>query len=235
MQKIFLNAIFVIFIGWIFGICWLAVIQFNKKYPVTVLQLSGQFDYIAQDDIQSNLSDVLNNNLWLINVSEVKKKLYDHPWVREIFINKIWPNILKLELIQHTPIAKWNGKFMLTNSGKILPLINKNLNLPEFYAPFGQEQVLLEKYSILLEKLTPLGLFISKIEIMPDQNIQISLSNNINNTIIIKLGTIDLLDRINRFIIVYKKRLQPIISDISYVDLRYTNGVAVGWTHKGGN
>ena len=102
--------------------------------------------------------------------------------------------------------------------------------LPEFYGQNGQENLVVEKYLILLEKLAPLGLFILKVEVMSDQGIQITLNNNIT----LRLGTFDLLDRINRFIVVYKKKLQPIISDISYIDLRYTNGVAVGWTQKGG-
>ena len=173
-------------------------------------------------------------NLWMINVNKVKDRLYEHPWVQHVFVNKLWPDILKVEIEQHTPIAKWNNEFFLTFSGKILPSTNhsgiKNLLLPAFYGQNGQENLVLETYFILLEKLAPLGLFISKIEIMSDQNIQIMLNNNI----MLKLGTFDLLDRINRFTVVYKKKLQPIISDISYIDLRYTNGVAVGWAQKGG-
>jgi cell division protein FtsQ len=46
------------------------------------------------------------------------------------------------------------------------------------------------------------------------------------------LGTFDLSDRITRFIVAYKKKLNLSISDISYIDLRYTNGVAVAWTLK---
>jgi cell division protein FtsQ len=235
IKKILVYFIYVFLISWICLVGWLAVDKFKQKYPITRLKLSGQLDYIAPIEIQSKIEDLLNGNLWTISVSKVKDQLYEHPWVQQVFIKKLWPDVLKVDIIQHSPVAKWNDKFFLTFTGKILPSTNyygskKDLKLPEFYGQSGQENLVVETYLILLEKLAPLGLFISKIEIMSDQGIQITLNNNIT----LKLGTFDLLDRINRFIVVYKKKLQPIISDISYIDLRYTNGVAVGWAQKGG-
>ena len=235
IKKIFIYFICMILISWICLVCWLAIVQFKQKYPITRLKLSGQLDYIAPIEIQSNIEDLLHSNLWTISVSKVKDRLYEHPWVQQVFIKKLWPDVLKVDIVQHSPVAKWNDNFFLTFTGKMLPLTNyyggkKDLKLPEFYGQSGQENLVVETYLILLEKLAPLGLFISKIELMSDQGIQITLNNNIT----LKLGTFDLLDRINRFIVVYKKKLRPIISDISYIDLRYTNGVAVGWTQKGG-
>jgi len=213
----------------------LTMVQFNQKYPTTRLNLSGQLDYIAPIEIKSSIADLLNNNLWVINVNKVKDRLYKHPWIQYVFVNKLWPNVLKIDLVQYNPVALWNEKAFLTSAGNILPITTgnakKDLKLPKFYGQPGTENLVLETYLILLEKLTPFGLFVSRIEVMPDQNIQVTLSNNI----VLKLGTFDLLDRINRFLMVYKKKLQPVISDISYVDLRYTNGVAVGWTQKGGS
>ena len=231
IKKLFLNILYMSFISWIWLIGWLAVVQFKQKYPVTRLKLSGQLDYIAPTEIQSTIADLLNNNLWMINVSKIRDRLYQHPWVQDVFVNKLWPDILKIDVVQHSPIARWNEKFFLSSTGKVLPFIKENLHLPLFCGRDGQEGIILETYLMLLEKLTTLGLFISKIEIMFDQSIQVTLSNNI----ILKLGTSDLPGRVNRFIIVYKKKLQPIISDVSYVDLRYTNGVAVGWAQKGGS
>ena len=233
--RISLYGTYICFICGLGLLSWLAIAQFKQKYPITKLQLSGQLDCIAPIETQSNIIDLLNNNLWNISVNEVKQQLYLDPWVQHVFVKKLWPDVLKIDIVQHNPIAKWNDKFFLTFSGKILPSPSyygskKDLMLPEFYGQNGQENLVVEKYLILLEKLAPLGLFILKVEVMSDQGIQITLNNNIT----LRLGTFDLLDRINRFIVVYKKKLQPIISDISYIDLRYTNGVAVGWTQKGG-
>ena len=81
---------------------------------------------------------------------------------------------------------------------------------------------------LLLEKLSSIGLLVERLDFKQDQGIVVFLNNNIK----LKLGTFDLSDRITRFIVAYKKKLHPSISDISYIDLRYTNGVAVAWTLK---
>lgn len=232
IKNILLYVLYISFISWIWFIGWLAIIQFKQKYPITKLKISGKLDYIAPLEIQSKIANLLNNNLWIINVDAVRDKIRENPWVQDVFVNKLWPDILKVEVLQHNPIAKWNDKYILSSSGVLLPLINRHhLDLPVFYGQIGQENMVLDMYLMLLEKLTSVGLFISKIEVMPDHNIHLTLSDGI----VLKLGTFDISNRMNRFIIIYKKKLQPIISDVAYVDLRYTNGVAVGWAQKGGS
>lgn len=203
--------------------------KFQGKYPITRLKLSGQLDYIVPTEIASSIADLLANNLWTINVNTVKDRIYANPWVHFVFVNKHWPDILQVEVVQHNPIAKWNDKFFLTSTGQVLystaenHVSVKNLNLPKFYGKNGQENLLINTYTMLLEKLAPVGLFISTVEFIEAQGVQVKLTNNV----ILKLGTFDLPDRISRFILAYKKKFQPSISDISYIDLRYTNGMAV--------
>ena len=226
MNIILISSIIIIFVGYIN--------KFQEKYPTTRLKLSGQLDYIAPIEIESSLSNLLSNNLWTINVNTVKDIMYANPWVHFVFVNKHWPDILQVEVVQHNPIARWNDEFFLTLTGKVLYSTSensdsvKNLNLPKFYGQNGQENLLINTYLTLLEKLAPVGLFILKMEIIEAQGIQVKLTNNV----ILKLGTFDLPDRIDRFILAYKKKLQPSISDISYIDLRYTNGMAVSWASK---
>lgn len=232
IKKILLYILYISFISWIWLIICLAIIQVKEKYPITKLKISGQLDYIAPLEIESKIADLLNNNLWVINVSKIRDKLCADPWIQDVFVNKLWPDVLQVNVVQHNPIAKWNEQYILSSTGLLLPLLNRqNLDLPIFYGQAGQENMILETYLMLLEKLTSVGLFISKLAVMPDHSIQLTLSNGI----VLKLGTSDISNRINRFIIIYKKKLQPIISDVSYVDLRYTNGVAVGWAQKGGS
>ncbi len=236
-KKIFFYAINIVLIGLILILMVGYLNKFQQKYPTTRLKLSGQFNYIATKDIESRLANLLKNNLWSINVNTVKELMYNNPWVNFVFVKKQWPDILQVEILQHNPIAGWNDKFFLTLTGKVLYSTNenndivKNLNLPKFYGPSGQENLLIDAYLILLEKLVPIGLNVSKIELTKEQGIEVTLNNNI----ILKLGTFDLPDRIARFVMAYKKKLHLSISDISYIDLRYTNGVAVSLVSRDGN
>ena len=207
--------------------------KFQQQYPVIKLKLLGELDYIDQKDIELLLGDLLLNNLWTLNLNVVKDKLMLNSWVDKLILKKCWPNKLEVSIIYNKPIAVWNDNFFLTASGKILystknELKLKNLNLPKFYGETGKENLLLNTYLLLLEKLSSIGLLVERLDFKQDQGIVALLNNNIK----LKLGTFDLSDRIMRFIVAYKKKLSPSISDISYIDLRYTNGVAVAWILK---
>ena len=47
----------------------------------------------------------------------------------------------------------------------------------------------------------------------------------------LKLGKSELIERVQRFITLYPKTLYERLADIETVDLRYTNGLAVRWSH----
>ena len=66
---------------------------------------------------------------------------------------------------------------------------------------------------------------ISEIEIMPDQSLRAIL----NNGIMLFLGQEGLLDRLNRFTLAYHNKLEKMSHKIDYIDLRYVNGIAIGW------
>ncbi len=207
--------------------------KFQQQYPVVKLKLLGELDYIDQKDIELLLGDLLLNNLWTLNLNVVKDKLMLNSWIDQLILKKCWPNKLEVSIVYNKPIAVWNDSFFLTASGKILystknELKLQTLNLPKFYGETGKENLLLNTYLLLLEKLSSIGLLVERLDFKQDQGIVALLNNNIK----LKLGTFDLSDRITRFIVAYKKKLNPSISDISYVDLRYTNGVAVAWTLK---
>ena len=207
--------------------------KFQQQYPVIKLKLLGELDYIDQKDIELLLGDLLLNNLWTLNLNVVKDKLMLDSWIDQLILKKCWPNKLEVSILSNKPIAVWNDRFFLTASGKVLhstknELKLKNLNLPKFYGETGKENLLLNTYLLLLEKLSSIGLLVERLDFKQDQGIVVLLNNNTK----LKLGTFDLSDRITRFIVAYKKKLYPSISDISYIDLRYTNGVAVAWTLK---
>lgn len=221
MQLMLFAAIILLLIGYLH--------KFQQQYPTTKLQLSGKLDYLSESELASKIADLLATNLWAINVNTVKDKIYQDPWVNFVFVNKRWPDILQVEVISHNPIAKWNDQFLLTATGKILSSNElESLKLPKLSGTAGEEKMLIDTYYLLLEKLSVVGLFVSEVICTKEQEIEVLLDNNVK----LILGSYDLPDRINRFILSYNKKLQPMISDIAYIDLRYNNGVAVSWLSK---
>jgi cell division protein FtsQ len=235
-NKVLLYFIFnIVIFGLLIVGCIYYLNKFQQHYPFTRLQLLCTPNYVATKELELSFANLLNKNLWLININEVKKLAYSDPWVEFAFVQKQWPDLLQVQIVQHNPIAVWNDKFFLTANGKILCSTKENhdnvisFNLPKFYGPLGKEKDMLAAYQVLLEKLTPLDLKVNQVKFTAGQGIQITL----NNKVLLNLGTFDLSDRIARFMIAYKKKLKTMFSDIFYVDLRYNNGVAVFFKASG--
>lgn len=208
--------------------------KFKQQYPVLKLKLLGELDYIESKEIELLLGDLLLNNLWTLNLNVVKETLMLHSsWIDKLILKKRWPDELEVSVVSHKPIAIWNDNYFLTTSEKVLCSTKNDLklnstSLPKFYGSLEHKDIMLNTYFLLAEKLSYIGLFIQQLDFNKEQGMIVLLNNGIK----LKLGTFDLSDRITRFTIAYKKRLHSSVSDISYVDLRYTNGIAVSWTLK---
>jgi cell division protein FtsQ len=56
-----------------------------------------------------------------------------------------------------------------------------------------------------------------------------SWSATLQNGVVLRLGTGDALKKIRRFLKIYQDDLSRQLDQVAYVDLRYSNGLAVGW------
>lgn len=235
LARLVIISLKVLFFAALVGCIFCCLNKFKQQYPVVKLKILGELGYIEVKEIESllDVDGLLLNNLWYLNLNIIKDRLMLNEWIDRLIIKKKWPNMLEISIISHKPIAIWNDNFFLTSSGKVLPSAKQklkldNVNLPKFYGKLGKEHLLLSTYFLLLQKTSSIGLIIKTLKFDPEQGIIVWLEQNI----ILKLGTFDLSERITRFIIAYKKKLHFSIKDICYIDLRYNNGLAVGWAVK---
>lgn len=214
---------------------WLAYpwIQRVTYFPILKVSLIGNLQYTEQDAIKEALDKPLDkNNLLLINLKSVQQALLKLPWIKSVYVKRKWPDTIYIELQEKMPLAKWNDANVVTIDGDIfylqakqkqkLELSNK---LPEFYGSFSEIAKIIDTYNILMESLKPVELTIKRLEIMPDRGWKAMLNNGVS----IIIGQQKLQERIKNFLWAYKKMLINNISNIEYVDLRYTNGISVGW------
>ena len=73
--------------------------------------------------------------------------------------------------------------------------------------------------------LKPLHAKISYLELTP----YLTWKFKMNNGIMMQIGHKDILTRLNHFVKVYPKIVGDRAVDVEYIDLRYSNGVAVRW------
>jgi cell division protein FtsQ len=182
---------------------------------------------VNEQDVQNILLPLVNHGFFTINIEDIKDRLLQMPWIADIFVRRDWPNQVEITIIEKTPIANWNGKRLLSDSGEIFSPDPKTYpeNLPQFMGPESQQIYMLASYLQMNRLIQPLHAKISKLELTEFLTWKVMLDNGIE----LQLGHKDVMQRIANFVQIYPKIIGNHASDVDYVDLRYANGVAVRW------
>jgi len=221
---------------------WLSQQIFGQeKSPVSTVEVSGEMPYTQRQDVITAISQVDLGNFFEVDVNDIQAKIAGLPWVYSVSVRKQWPDEVKVYVVDQTPIALWNGDFLLNQFGKAFQADTSRLvqALPQFFGPEGSEQLALENYANLNDLLDYSNLAIDELVLSERFSWQLTL----NDGVMLNLGREERVERIQRFMDVYplikshikqkaenknNKKKQP-KQAVDYIDLRYDTGLAIGW------
>lgn len=213
----------------------------QENLPVNSVVITGEMPYTKQEEVLTAMSNINLGNFFQVDVNEIQNKVSALPWVYSVAVRKQWPNEVKIYVVDQTPVALWNGDFLLNQFGKAFQADNRKLShsLPQFFGPEGSELLALENFTNLNDLLEYRNLAIDELVLSERFSWQLTL----NDGVMLNLGREERVKRVQRFMDVYplikthleqeskqknndKKQLKQAVD---YIDLRYDTGLAVGW------
>ena len=196
-------------------------------FPVKVVRIDNEIFYQSSAEIQTVALENICYGFFGVNLVKLSSDLNKLPWVDSVKVTRVWPHTIAVKVKEQQPIARWGQHAVMTLNGDIIVARAKTAtaDLPVFYANHQYGPRVLEVYLQTQGQLERVNLLVEKLKMMPDGG----FLANVNNGIDIYLGRTDLPGRLKRFTLAYKGSLKNKISKIEYIDLRYTNGVSVGW------
>lgn len=201
----------------------------EESTPVTSIVIGGEMPFTNRQDIEQAIESVNLGNFFKVDVNVVQEKVAKLPWVYSVSVRKKWPNELKIYVVDQTPIALWNGDFLINQQGKAFQADTKRLKdpLPAFFGPEGSENIALENYVNLSKLLKFSELTIDELLLTERHSWQLTL----NDGVTLNLGRENKIERVQRFMDVYPQiiKTKKQNQQVDYVDLRYDTGLAVGW------
>ena len=91
----------------------------------------------------------------------------------------------------------------------------------------------MQQYQVLSQMLRPLGFSIARLELRERGSWFLTTgAGNAGPGLELLLGRGNLVEKMRRFIAIYDKTLKDQITNIARIDLRYANGLAVGWREQ---
>ena len=195
--------------------------------PVNKIRVHGAFVNVDEAMLHSAVSGVVAGGYFNVDVEKVREVVEQLPWVSEASVRRVWPDTLSVSVVEQKPVAISKKTGLINAKGDVFKPLNKTLpaSLPVFDGSAKLNKLMLSTYHEMNELLIGIDRKISYLKIDARHAVELELDNGLK----VVLGRENTIQRLERLMKIYNKVLVSRINDVEVIDLRYTNGMAIGW------
>ena len=203
--------------------------------PITKINVQGDLSYISQQAVQQRIAPYVAASFFTIDLAAMRSELEKMPWIAHAEVRRVWPDQVVIRLEEQLPVARWGDEALLNNQGEAFTpreLANYE-HLPQLFGPQRAQQQVMQQYQVLSQMLRPMGFSIARLELRERGSWFLTTgAGSAGPGIELLLGRDHLVEKMRRFIAIYDKTLKEQITNNARIDLRYSNGLAVGWREQ---
>jgi len=202
-------------------------IQLALDQPVRNLEVEGTFQRVTPIQVEAAVAGSLNAGFMTVDLGAVRDRVQELDWVDRVNVGRRWPDTLIVRVTEHQAAARWGETGLLNVRGELFTERSQHAfaELPSLVGPPGTERDVARRYLAVRGKLAEAGLTLESLELDERGAWRLVLGGGQE----IRLGRRDIDERLYRFFDVVAPALAADLTGVAYVDLRYTNGFAVGW------
>jgi cell division protein FtsQ len=216
-------------VGSLAGVCVVAgIVTWTLDQPIQSVSVSGRFQRVAPVDVERVVKQqVRGAGLLSVNLDAVRHAIHTLPWVDAVSVQRAWPRGLRVLVIEQVAAARWGETGLLNTRGELFSRDERHMptELAQLSGPDGKESVVAQRYLAAQGRLIQAGLRLTAMRLDARGAWEFDLSNGVT----VRLGRRQIDERFDKFINAALKLVTQRGDDISYVDMRYTNGFAIGW------
>ncbi len=200
--------------------------------PVRSVRIAGEFEHLTREALRTAIRESLQAGFYGINVSEVRQTARRLPWVRDVTVQRIWPDSLNITLMERNAVARWNSDALLENDASLFRPVEgiADYNYTQLQGPPGMQAYMLEQYKRLATALGTLGGGIRGLSLSRQEQWQIEFGNGMT----LAPGTRLDVEALKEFARVAPQVIGVDLARVKSIDLRYANGFAVRWRKSHG-
>jgi cell division protein FtsQ len=194
---------------------------------VMAIDVSGDLIGESRVALERSAGQWVGRSFFATDLSDVKEKLEQRPWVESAAVRRVWPDRLAIEVREKKPLAYWSDGRLVSRSGEVFSPPNPEVagKLPLLSGPDERVMDVIRMARSMSETLTEHRLGFAGLSLEQRGAWTLTLSNGIE----VELGRDQVTQRFDRFVTVYQERLASRANEVKGVDARYSNGVAVKW------
>jgi cell division protein FtsQ len=195
--------------------------------PVRVISIDGSFQRVSPGQIEKAVAPYARAGFMSADLDDIQRAVETLPWVEHARIQRHWPNGLHVTVIEQTAAARWGESGLLNTRGELFVRSATHVpaELPHLSGPNGTESQVAQRYLAVQGRMLEAGMRIAALRLDARGAWEMDLDSGVT----VRLGRRDVEDRIDRFIHTASQVISHRLSEITYVDMRYSNGFAIGW------
>lgn len=194
---------------------------------ILAVDVKGEFVGDSRVAIERAAGNWIGKSYFATDLSEIKASLERRPWVESAAVRRVWPDRLVIDIREKKPLAYWTDGRLVSRTGQLFAPANPEVAgpLPRLAGPDERVRDVIAMARTFSDRLVAHGLGFSGLALEHRGAWTLQLTNGIE----VVLGRDQVEQRFERFMTVYENRLAARSNEVSRVDARYTNGVAVQW------
>ncbi len=202
-------------------------VQLVLDQPGRELVVEGTFQRVTPIQVEAAVAEGLKAGFMTVNLGALRTRVRELDWVDRASVGRRWPDTLIVRVTEHQAAARWGEHGLLNVRGELFTERSQHSfpELPSLAGPPGTERDVARRYLAVRGKLAEAGLTLEKLELDARGAWRLVLGGGQE----IRLGRRDIDERLYRFFDIVAPALAADLKRVEYVDLRYTNGFAVGW------
>jgi cell division protein FtsQ len=195
---------------------------------VTELTVEGEFQRVRPIDVEAALGALGTQRFFTLDLNTLKETVAAIDWVDQVEIKRIWPGRLHVRVTEHHAAASWGETGLLNTRGELFTDAARfeYAELPKLEGPEGSEARVATLYLDIRGRLADANLALGELSMDARGALTFVLTGGQE----VRLGREAHAARLDRFFRIAAPTLIGELNRVRYIDLRYPNGFAVGWT-----
>ena len=205
----------------------LAALGWALDRPMRVISMDGSFQRVSPGQIEKAVAPFAHAGFMSADLDAIQHAIEALPWVDHARVQRRWPGSLHVTVVEQTAAARWGESGLLNTRGELFirSAPHVPVELPRLSGPEGTESQVAQRYLSAQGRMLEAGLRVAALRLDERGAWEMDLDSGVT----VRLGRRDVDERIDRFIRTASQVIAHRMNDITYVDMRYSNGFAIGW------
>jgi cell division protein FtsQ len=184
--------------------------------PLRSIAVDGPFQRVSAVEVQQ-----------AADLDRVRAAVEALTWVDRARVQRLWPDRIRIEVVEQQAAARWGEDGLLNTRGELIATGVRHVppELPRLDGPQGSEAMVAQRFLATQDRLGGLGLQVAALRLDARGAWELDLSTGVT----VRLGRRQVDERMDRFVQFGAQVIAGRAAEVRYVDMRYSNGFAIGW------